>query len=411
MPFETVVRAIDAVRRGEFVVVVDDEDRENEGDLILAAEKMTPDKMAFMIRYTSGVICLPMEGTRLDELQLPLMVSGTENTEGQRTAFTVSVDAREGTTTGISAADRCTTVLAMIDRTTTAQDLARPGHIFPLRYRDGGVLKRAGHTEAAIDLARTAGLYPAGVLAEVVNDDGTMQRMPDLQRFADEHGLVLVTIADLIRYRRHREKLVRRVSEARIPTQYGDFTAHVFQSLLDGAEHLAFVRGEVSGQSNVLVRVHSECLTGDVFGSLRCDCGVQLDRALERVANEGQGVVVYLRGHEGRGIGLGHKLRAYSLQDQGRDTVEANLELGLPADSREYGIGAQILVDLGVTTMRLMTNNPSKYGGIDGYGLEIVERVPLQTEPNTENIAYLRAKQEKLGHLLDLSPDEELGGS
>jgi 3,4-dihydroxy 2-butanone 4-phosphate synthase/GTP cyclohydrolase II len=411
MPFEAVERAIDAVRRGEFVVVVDDEDRENEGDLIIAAEKMTPDKMAFMIRYTSGVICLPMERERLDELHLPLMVSGTDNTEGQRTAFTVSVDARHGTTTGISAADRCATVLAMIDRATAAQDLARPGHIFPLRYRDGGVLKRAGHTEAAIDLARTAGLYPAGVLAEIVNDDGTMQRMPDLQRFADEHGLVLVTIADLIRYRRHREKLVRRVSEARIPTQYGDFTAHVFQSLLDGAEHLAFVRGEVSGKENVLVRVHSECLTGDVFGSLRCDCGVQLDRALERVANEGQGVVVYLRGHEGRGIGLGHKLRAYSLQDQGRDTVEANLELGLPADSREYGIGAQILVDLGVTTMRLMTNNPSKYGGIDGYGLEIVERVPLQTEPNTENIAYLRAKQEKLGHLLDLAPDEELGGS
>jgi 3,4-dihydroxy 2-butanone 4-phosphate synthase/GTP cyclohydrolase II len=411
MPFERVERAIDAVKRGEFVVVVDDEDRENEGDLIIAAEKMTPDKMAFMIRYTSGVICLPMEGARLDELQLPLMVSGTENTEGQRTAFTVSVDARSGTTTGISAADRCTTVLAMIDRATTAPDLARPGHIFPLRYRDGGVLKRAGHTEAAIDLARTAGLYPAGVLAEIVNDDGTMQRRPELTRFAEEHGLVLVTIADLIRYRRHREKLVRRVSEARIPTQYGDFAAHVFQSLLDGTEHLAFVRGEVSGQPNVLVRVHSECLTGDVFGSLRCDCGVQLDRALERVANEGQGVVVYLRGHEGRGIGLGHKLRAYSLQDQGRDTVEANLDLGLPADSREYGIGSQILVDLGVTTMRLMTNNPSKYGGIDGYGLEIVERVPLQIEPNTENIAYLRAKQEKLGHLLDLSPDEELGGS
>jgi 3,4-dihydroxy 2-butanone 4-phosphate synthase/GTP cyclohydrolase II len=411
MPFQRVEQAIDAVRRGEFVVVVDDEDRENEGDLIIAAEKMTPDKMAFMIRYTSGVICLPMEGERLDELQLPLMVAGNENTEGQRTAFTVSVDARQGTTTGISAADRARTVEAMIDQSTTAADLARPGHIFPLRYRDGGVLKRAGHTEAAVDLARMAGAYPAGVLAEIVNDDGTMQRMPDLEAFAAEHGLVLVTIADLIRYRRHREKLVRRVSEARIPTQYGDFTAHVFESLLDNTEHLAFVRGEVSGKQNVLVRVHSECLTGDVFGSLRCDCGVQLDRALERVAREGEGVVVYLRGHEGRGIGLGHKLRAYSLQDQGRDTVEANLELGLPADSREYGIGSQILVDLGVTTMRLMTNNPSKYGGIDGYGLQIVERVPLQTEPNNENIAYLRAKQEKLGHLLDLSPDSELGGS
>ncbi|HTL84141.1 MAG TPA: bifunctional 3,4-dihydroxy-2-butanone-4-phosphate synthase/GTP cyclohydrolase II [Acidimicrobiia bacterium] len=411
MTFQRVEEAIDAVKRGEFVVVVDDEDRENEGDLIIAAERMTPDKMAFMIRYTSGVICLPMEGARLDELQLPLMVSGSENTEGQRTAFTVSVDAQHGTTTGISAADRCTTVHALIDSSTIASDLARPGHIFPLRYRDGGVLKRAGHTEAAVDLARMAGAYPAGVLAEIVNDDGTMQRMPHLEAFAAEHGLVLVTIADLIRYRRHREKLVRRVSEARIPTQYGDFTAHVFESLLDGTEHLAFVRGEVSGKVDVLVRVHSECLTGDVFGSLRCDCGVQLDRALERVAREGQGVVVYLRGHEGRGIGLGHKLRAYSLQDQGRDTVEANLELGFPADSREYGIGSQILVDLGVTTMRLMTNNPAKYGGIEGYGLEIVERVPMTTEPTDENIAYLRAKQEKLGHLLDLAPDQELGGS
>jgi 3,4-dihydroxy 2-butanone 4-phosphate synthase/GTP cyclohydrolase II len=410
MTHDQVERAIDAVERGEFVVVVDDEDRENEGDLIIAAEKMTPDKMAFMIRYTSGVICLPMEGVRLDELQLPLMVSGHENTETQRTAFTVSVDARDGTTTGISAADRAATVAALIDPATKAADLARPGHIFPLRYREGGVLKRAGHTEAAVDLARLAGWYPAGVLAEIVNDDGTMQRRPDLERFADEHGLVLVTIADLIRYRRHREKLVRRVSEARIPTKYGDFTAHVFESLLDGAEHVAFVRGEVAGKQNVLVRVHSECLTGDVFGSLRCDCGTQLDRALERIAVAGEGVVVYLRGHEGRGIGLGHKLRAYTLQDQGRDTVEANLELGFPADSREYGIGAQILVDLGVTTMRLMTNNPAKYGGIDGYGLEIVERVPMQTEPNHENLAYLRAKQQKLGHLLDIA-DEEVGGS
>jgi 3,4-dihydroxy 2-butanone 4-phosphate synthase/GTP cyclohydrolase II len=415
MKFEAVERAIDAMKRGEFVVVVDDEDRENEGDLIIAAEKMTPDKMAFMIRYTSGVICLPLEGDRLDELELPLMVSGSENTEGQRTAFTVSVDARTGTTTGISAADRCATVLALIDQSTTKADLARPGHIFPLRYREGGVLKRAGHTEAAVDLARLAGGYPAGVLAEIVNDDGTMQRRPDLEAFATEHDLVLVTIADLIRFRRHHEKLVRRVSEARIPTQYGDFTAHVFESLLDNTEHLAFVRGEVAGKANVLVRVHSECLTGDVFGSLRCDCGVQLDRALEMVASAGEGVVVYLRGHEGRGIGLGHKLRAYSLQDQGRDTVEANLELGFPVDSREYGIGAQILVDLGVTTMRLMTNNPKKYGGIEGYGLEIVERVPMHTVPNSENIAYLRAKQAKLGHLLGLDPenepDQELGGS
>ena len=409
MPFTEIENAVAAIARGELVIVVDDADRENEGDLIMAAEKVTPETMAFMIRHTSGVICMPVEGHRLDELRLPLMVA--DNTESQRTAFTVSVDARAGTSTGISAADRCATVHALLDPTTRPEDLARPGHIFPLRYRDGGVLKRAGHTEAAIDLSRLAGLYPSGVLAEIVNDDGTMQRRPQLEEFAAEHGLVLVTIADLIRYRRHREKLVRRVSEARILTQYGDFTAHVFQSLLDDTEHLAFVRGEVSGQPNVLVRVHSECLTGDVFGSLRCDCGVQLDRALEMVAREGQGVVVYLRGHEGRGIGLGHKLRAYSLQDQGRDTVEANLELGFPADSREYGIGAQILVDLGVTTMRLITNNPAKYGGIEGYGLEIVDRVPMRIEPTAENIAYLRAKQEKLGHLLDIEPDQELGGS
>jgi 3,4-dihydroxy 2-butanone 4-phosphate synthase / GTP cyclohydrolase II len=410
MTFTKVEAAIDAIARGEFVVVVDDEDRENEGDLIIAAEQMTPDKMAFMIRYTSGVICLPMEGARLDELQLPLMVSGPENSEGQRTAFTVSVDAKDGTTTGISAADRSTTVRTMINPSTVATDIARPGHIFPLRYREGGVLKRAGHTEAAIDLARMAGCYPAGVLSEIVNDDGTMQRMPDLEAFAAEHGLALVTIADLIRYRRHREKLVRRVSEARIPTKHGDFVAHVFESLLDGTEHMAFVRGEVAGKENVLVRVHSECLTGDVFGSMRCDCGLQLDAAMELIAREGTGVVVYLRGHEGRGIGLGHKIRAYTLQDQGRDTVEANVELGFPADSREYGIGSQMLVDLGVSTMRIMTNNPAKYGGLEGYGLEIVERVPLHVLPNAENIRYLRTKQEKMGHLLEIE-DEGLGTS
>ncbi len=402
MPFTKIEQAIDAIRRGEFVVVVDDEDRENEGDLIIAAEKMTPEKMAFMIRHTSGVICLPMEGDRLDQLRLPLMVAGTENTEGQRTAFTVSVDAKHGTTTGISAADRSATVLALMDPHTTADDLAKPGHVFPLRYRDGGVLKRAGHTEAGVDLARLAGMQPAGVLAEIVNDDGTMRRLPDLEKFAEEHDLVLISIADLIRFRSRREKLVRRVSDARIPTVHGDFTAHVFESLVDHTEHLAFVRGDVAGKESVLVRVHSECLTGDVFGSMRCDCGTQLETALELVAREGEGVVVYLRGHEGRGIGLGHKLRAYSLQDSGRDTVEANLELGFPVDSREYGIGAQILVDLGITTMRLMTNNPAKYGGIEGYGLEIVERVPLHTEPNHENIAYLRTKQDKLGHLLGI---------
>jgi 3,4-dihydroxy 2-butanone 4-phosphate synthase / GTP cyclohydrolase II len=406
MPFTNIERAIEAIAKGELVIVVDDADRENEGDLIMAAERVTAETMGFMVRHTSGVICMPLEGERLDELNLPLMVA--HNTETQRTAFTVSVDARAGTTTGISAPDRATTVKTLLDPSTKPSDLARPGHIFPLRYREGGVLKRAGHTEAAVDLARLAGCYPSGVLAEVTNDDGTMARLPDLDRFAAEHGLVMISIADLIRYRRHEEKLVRRVSEARIPTQYGDFTAYVFESLLDGVEHMAFVRGEVSGQPNVLVRVHSECLTGDVFGSLRCDCGVQLDLALARVASVERGVVIYLRGHEGRGIGLGHKLRAYTLQDDGRDTVEANVELGFPVDSREYGIGSQMLVDLGISTMRLMTNNPAKYGGLEGYGLEIVERVPLHTEPNQENIAYLRAKQDKLGHLLDL---EQLGES
>ncbi len=408
MPFSEIEPAVAAIARGELVVVVDDADRENEGDLIMAADKITPETMGFMVRHTSGVICMPLTGERCDELQLPLMVSN--NTEQHRTAFTVSVDARVGTTTGISAADRATTVRTLIDDKTRPDDLARPGHIFPLRYRDGGVLKRAGHTEAAVDLARLAGLRPAGVLAEVVNDDGTMARFAELEVFAEEHGLLMISIADLVRSRRRSEKLVRRVSEARIPTKYGDFTAYVFSSLLDDVEHIAFVRGEVAGKDDVLVRVHSECLTGDVFGSLRCDCGVQLDTALAQVAAEGEGIVVYLRGHEGRGIGLGHKMRAYRLQEEGRDTVEANEDLGLPVDSREYGIGAQILVDLGVTTMRLMTNNPAKYGGLEGFGLEIVDRVPLATLPTSENIAYLRAKQQKMGHLLDIE-DQELGGS
>lgn len=404
MPFTDIDSAIAAIARGEFVIVVDDEDRENEGDLIMAAQHVTPEAMGFMIRHTSGVICLPLEGERCDELQLPLMVSN--NTEIQRTAFTVSVDARDGIATGISAADRSTTVATLIDPASKPDSLARPGHIFPLRYREGGVLKRAGHTEAAVDLTRLAGSYPSGVLAEITNDDGTMARLIELEKFADDHSLLMISIADLIRYRRQREKLVRRVSQARIPTRYGDFTAHVFESILDGVEHIAFVRGDICNEENVLVRVHSECLTGDVFGSLRCDCGVQLDFALEKVAETGSGVVVYLRGHEGRGIGLGHKIDAYKLQDQGRDTVEANVELGFSADSREYGIGSQILVDLGVTTMRLMTNNPAKYGGLDGFGLEIVERVPVSVTPNSENISYLRTKKDKLGHLLDLGESE-----
>ena len=404
MPFAPVEDAIAAIARGDFVVVVDDADRENEGDLIIAAEKVTPEAIAFMVRHTSGVICMPLVGPRLDDLRIPLMVA--DNTESQRTAFTVSVDAKDGTTTGISAADRAATIRALIDPTSGPDDFNRPGHIFPLRYRDGGVLKRAGHTEASVDLARLAGLYPAGVLCEIVNDDGTMSRLPDLEAFAAEHNLVLLSIADLVRYRRQREKLVRRVSEARIPTPHGEFTAYAYQSVIDGTEHLAFVKGDVAGQPDVLVRVHSECLTGDVFASMRCDCGTQLELATERIAAEGRGVLVYLRGHEGRGIGIAHKLRAYQLQEQGRDTVEANLELGFPADSREYGIGAQILVDLGVTTMRVMTNNPAKYGGLAGYNLEITERVPLMSVPNHENTRYLRTKAEKMGHLLDFEEDD-----
>jgi 3,4-dihydroxy 2-butanone 4-phosphate synthase/GTP cyclohydrolase II len=382
------------------VVVVDDEDRENEGDLIMAAECATPDKIAFFLHHTSGLICAPVTAERARELELAPMVF--ENTESMRTAFTVSVDYRHGTTTGISAYDRAATIGALVDPATRPSDLLRPGHIFPLEGRDGGVLKRAGHTEAALDLARLAGLYPAGVLCEIVNEKkDDMARVPELERFAKEHGLLMISIADLIRYRRQTEKLVKRLTEARLPTQWGDFTCYAYESVLDGTEHLAFVKGAVQGQDDVLVRVHSECLTGDVFGSLRCDCGPQLAAAMQQVGEEGLGVVVYLRGHEGRGIGLGHKLRAYHLQDRGHDTVDANVALGLPVDSREYGIGSQILVDLGVTTMRLMTNNPAKYGGLEGFGLEIVERVPLLTEPNPENIHYLRTKRERMGHLLE----------
>jgi 3,4-dihydroxy 2-butanone 4-phosphate synthase / GTP cyclohydrolase II len=397
--FDRVSDAVAAIGRGELVVVVDDEDRENEGDLIMAAEHVTADKIGFFVRHTSGLICVPMTGDRLDELDIPLMVK--DNTEAQRTAFTYSVDARHGTSTGISAADRAATIQALIDPGTRPSDLSRPGHIFPLRYREGGVLKRAGHTEASVDLARMAGLYPAAVLCEVVNEDGSMARVPDLEAFAKEHGMVMISIADLIRYRRQNEKLVRRIGEARIPTEWGDFLCYAYESLLDGEQHIAMVRGAVQGEDNVLVRVHSECLTGDVFGSLRCDCGIQLDAALSRIADEGLGVLVYLRGHEGRGIGIGHKIRAYSLQEEGRDTVDANLDLGLPIDNREYGIGSQILVDLGITTMRLMTNNPAKYGGLEGFGLEVVERVPLEAAPNPENIHYLRTKRERLGHLIE----------
>jgi len=400
MPFSKIEDAIAAVASGEIVVVVDDEDRENEGDLIMAADAVTPEKIAFFIAHTSGLICTPLTPERLEQLDLPLMVSS--NTEVQRTAFTVSVDYRNGTTTGISASDRSATIAALVNPHTRPTDLNRPGHIFPLRYRPGGVLKRAGHTEAAVDLARAAGMSPAGVLCEIVSEDKTgMARLPELVRFSQRHGLHLISIADLIRYRRQNDKLVRRIASARIPTDFGEFTAVAYESVLDGEHHVALVKGDVDGRQDVLVRVHSECLTGDVFGSLRCDCGPQLHGAMAAIAEEGNGVVVYLRGHEGRGIGLAHKLRAYSLQEEGFDTVDANLELGLPSDSREYGIGAQILVDLGVTTMRIMTNNPSKYGGLEGFGLDITDRVPIESSPNPENIEYLRTKRERMGHLLE----------
>ncbi len=400
MPFSTIEEAVQAIADKKIVIVVDDEDRENEGDLVMASEAATPENIAFFLAHTSGVICTPLEPDRADALDLPLMV--VANTEAQRTAFTVTVDYRHGTTTGISAADRSATILSLIDPETRPTDLNRPGHIFPLRYRPGGVLKRAGHTEATVDLARMAGLTPAGVLCEVVTADKSgMARLPELEAFAEEHGLPLISIADLIRYRRRHEKLVRRVAEATIPTPAGEFQSVVFESVLDGEQHMAFIKGNPSGEQNVLVRVHSECLTGDVFGSLRCDCGPQLHAALEQIDKEGTGVLVYLRGHEGRGIGLGHKIQAYKLQEEGSDTVDANLELGLPVDSREYGIGAQILVDLGVTTMRLMTNNPIKYGGLEGFGLDIVERVPLESTPTEHNIDYLRTKQQRMGHILE----------
>ena len=396
-PIEDVIAAM---ARGEIVVIVDDEDRENEGDFIMAAEFATPEKLAFIVRYSTGVVCCPLTDERCDDLRLPLMVE--QNTESQRTAFTDTVDLIEGTSTGISAADRAATLRALADPTLTYKAFARPGHIFPLRARQGGVLKRAGHTEAAVDLARLAGCQPAGIICEIQNDDGTMMRLNDLRKFCNEHGLLLSSIAQLIEYRRHHERLVERMGEASVPTEFGSFNCVAYRSTIDGVEHLAFVKGEVSSSTPVLVRVHSECLTGDVFGSRRCDCGPQLAAAMSIVDTEGSGVIVYLRGHEGRGIGIGHKIRAYSLQDQGMDTVDANVELGLPIDSREYGIGAQILADLGVQQIRLMTNNPAKYGGLGGYGLTVVERVPLHTVPTAENESYLRTKAERMGHLMNL---------
>ena len=396
--FDPVDDAIAAIERGEIVVVADDEDRENEGDLIMAAELATPETITFFVRHTSGVICVALTGERCAELDLPQMVVPTDNSEALGTAFTVTIDARDGTTTGISAADRAITLNAVADPSLDRTSFNRPGHVFPLRARPGGVLKRAGHTEAAVDLARMAGLQPAGALCELVLDDGRMARGTELRRFADEHGLKLISIADLIRHRRRHERLVERTASARVPTQWGDYTCHAYECHLDGETHLAYTMGDIDSGDPVLVRVHSECVTGDVFGSVKCDCGPQLHDAMQRVAAAGRGVVVYLRGHEGRGIGIAHKLRAYELQEQGFDTVDANVELGLPVDKREYGVGAQILADLGVHQIRLMTNNPEKYGGLEGFGLTITERVPIHLRVHPEAEAYLRTKRDRMGH-------------
>ncbi len=399
MPFSTIEEAIEEIRQGRILVVVDDEDRENEGDLIMAAEKVTPEAIAFMASYGRGLICMPIVGSRLDQLELPAMVS--HNTDPHGTAFTVSVDFKE-TTTGISAHERAATVIGMLDPNTKPEDLRRPGHVFPLRAKDGGVLRRAGHTEAAVDLARLAGLYSAGVICEIMKDDGTMARVPELLEFSKTHGLKLVTIADLIKYRRRHERLIRRVDSANLPTKYGNFTAVAYESLLDNKEHIALVKGDLNSVEAPVVRVHSECLTGDVFGSTRCDCGDQLAQALQLIEQEGAGVMLYMR-QEGRGIGLSNKIRAYNLQDQGKDTVEANEALGFPADLRDYGIGAQILVDLGLNKIRLITNNPRKIAGLDGHGLQVVGRVPIEICPGCDNKFYLSTKKRKLGHLLSLA--------
>ena len=397
---DSVERAVADIAAGKAVIVVDDESRENEGDLIFAASKATPELMAFTIRHSSGVICAPMPGTMLDRLEIPLMTP--HNKDRMRTAYTISVDSRDGVTTGISAADRAHTVRVLADSATEPWEVTRPGHVFPLRYREGGVLVRRGHTEAAVDLATLAGLTPAGVLVEVVNDDGTMKRAPELRAFADEHGLAMISIEDLVRYRRRHEVLVDRVAETRLPTRHGDFTAYGYRITVDGSEHIALVHGDVASlaanDEPVLVRVHSECLTGDVFGSHRCDCGPQLDEALARIVEEGAGIVVYLRGHEGRGIGLVAKLQAYQLQDGGRDTVDANLDLGLPADARHYGTATQVLRDLGVTNVRLLTNNPDKTTSLEDFGIRVHERVGLTPRPNDHNLAYLLTKRDRMGH-------------
>jgi 3,4-dihydroxy 2-butanone 4-phosphate synthase/GTP cyclohydrolase II len=397
--FDTIDEAIEEIRQGKMIIVVDDEDRENEGDFILAAEKVTPEGINFMAKHGRGLICVPMTGQRLDELGLGPMVA--DNTARMGTPFTISVDATCGTTTGSSAHDRAATVRVLIDPDTTPTDLARPGHVFPLRAMEGGVLRRAGHTEAVVDMARLAGLYPAGVLCEIMDEDGTMARVPRLREMADEFGMKFVTIADMIEYRRQREVLVRQLVKTRLPSKYGSFDLCLYESVLTGHHHIALVKGNpAKAEKPPLVRVHSQCLTGDIFGSLRCDCGEQLGKALEIIEQSGSGVFLYMR-QEGRNIGLANKIRAYALQDDGKDTVEANEELGFPADPRDYGIGAQILADLGLSKIRLLTNNPRKIVGLEAYGLEVVERIPIEVCPNPNNVEYLATKRAKLGHLLE----------
>jgi 3,4-dihydroxy 2-butanone 4-phosphate synthase/GTP cyclohydrolase II len=399
MGISNIADAIEDIKAGKFVIIVDDEDRENEGDLALAAEKVTAKAINFMAKHARGLICLPIIGKRLNELGIPLMVG--ENTSKFSTAFAVSVDAKHGVSTGISAADRAETIKVIIDPATKPDDLARPGHIFPLQAREGGSLVRAGHTEAIVDLAKLAGLYQAGVICEIMSEDGSMARLPQLKVMAERFGIKIITVADLIAYRRRHEKLVHRVAEAKLPTKYGEFIAIAYKSDIDPDEHLALVMGDISTGEPVLVRVHSECLTGDVFGSLRCDCGEQIDLAMQNIANEGRGVLLYMR-QEGRGIGFHNKIRAYALQDKGLDTVEANLSLGFPSDLRDYGIGAQILADLGLHEIRLLTNNPKKVIGLEGYGLKVVETLPIIATPNPYNRSYLETKQKKLGHLLEI---------
>jgi 3,4-dihydroxy 2-butanone 4-phosphate synthase/GTP cyclohydrolase II len=401
MALATIREAIEDIKAGKFVIIVDDEDRENEGDLAIAAEKVAAESINFMTKYGRGLICMPVFGQRLDELQIPMMVS--ENTSKFSTAFTVSVEAKRGVTTGISAADRARTVKTIIDPNTKPEDLARPGHMFPLRAREGGVLVRAGQTEAIVDLCKLAGLYPAGVICEIMNEDGTMARLPQLEVMGQKFSIKIMSVADLIAYRRRHEKLIHRVAEAKLPTRYGEFTAIAYKSDIDPDEHLALVMGDITSEEPVLVRVHSECLTGDVFGSLRCDCGEQVSLALEAIGKEGRGVLLYMR-QEGRGIGFHNKIRAYALQDKGLDTVEANISLGFAPDLRDYGIGAQILVDLGLHEIRFLTNNPKKIIGFEGYGLKVVEQIPILANPNPYNRRYLETKKKKLGHLIDI-PD------